>query len=53
MPKDETWYVAGTVSFGYPTGKWGVAKRQPARDVSFRNHWGEPVGFDTDGPLWP
>ena len=53
VPKDETWYVAGTVSFGYPTGKWGVAKRQPARDVSFRNHWGEPVGFDTDGPLWP
>jgi nitroreductase len=53
VPKDETWYMAGTVSFGYPTGKWGVAQRQPARQVSFRNQWGEPVGFDTDGPLWP
>jgi nitroreductase len=53
VPKDETWYMAGTVSFGYPTGKWGVAARQPARQVSFRNQWGESVGFDTDGPLWP
>ena len=25
---------------------------RPAQ-VSFRNQWGEPVGFDTDGPLWP
>ncbi len=53
VPSDETWYIAGTVSFGYPTGKWGVAQRQPARDVSFRNGWGQPVGWDTEGPLWP
>ena len=53
VPKDAGWYMAGAISFGYPTGKWGVAKRQPAREVSFRNQWGEPVGFDTDGPLWP
>ena len=53
VPKDETWYMAGTVSFGYPTGKWGVAAAPAGRQVSFRNQWGEPVGFDSDGPLWP
>lgn len=53
VPKDETWYMAGCLSFGYPTGRWGVAQRQPARDVSFRNQWGQPVGWDTEGPLWP
>lgn len=53
VPTDETWYMAGCLSFGYPTGKWGVAQRQPARDVSFRNQWGQPVGWDTEGPLWP
>lgn len=53
VPKDAGWYMAGAVSFGYPTGKWGVAKRQPAREVSYRNRWGDPVGWDVDGPLWP
>ena len=33
------------------SGAW--PQRQPAREVSYRNQWGEPVGFDTDGPLWP
>jgi hypothetical protein len=52
VPKDSGWYMAGALSFGYPTGRWGVAVRQPARDVSFRNQWGEPAGFVEDGPLW-
>jgi nitroreductase len=53
VPADDGWLMAGCISFGYPTGRWGVAARQPARQVSFRNQWGEPVGFDSDGPLWP
>lgn len=53
VPEGEGWLMAGCVSLGYPTGKWGVAARQPARQVSFRNQWGAPVGFDSDGPLWP
>ena len=52
VPADEGWHMAGCVSFGYPTGKWDVAARQPAREVSFRNKWGSAVGFDSDGPLW-
>ena len=53
VPKDEGWNMLGCVSLGYPTGKWGVATRQPAHDVSFRNQWGGDVGFRDDEPLWP
>jgi len=53
IPTDEGWYMAGCVSLGYPTGKWGVAARQQAHEVSFRNQWGAPVGFETPEPLWP
>jgi hypothetical protein len=41
------------VPFGYPKGKWGVAQRTPAHEVSYRNTWGTPVGFEIDEPLWP
>jgi nitroreductase len=53
VPADEHWVMACCVSFGYPTGRWGVAPRRPVQDVSYRNRWGEPVGFTVDRPLWP
>lgn len=53
VPADQGWIMAGCVSMGYPTGRWGVAQRQPAHEVSFRNQWGDDVGFRTDEPLWP
>jgi nitroreductase len=53
VPADEGWHMNCCVSFGYPTGRWGVAKRQPAHEVSFRNQWGQPAGFDVPDPLWP
>lgn len=53
VPAGEGWIMAGCVSLGYPTGKWGVAARQPAHEVSFRNQWGADVGFRDDEPLWP
>ena len=52
VPADEGWYMNCCVSFGYPTGRWGVARRQPPQEVSFRNQWGEPVGFEVTEPLW-
>lgn len=52
VPADEGWHMGCCVSFGYPTGRWGVAPRQPAHEVSFRNRWGAPVGFTLDEPLW-
>jgi nitroreductase len=53
VPRDEHWVMSCCVSFGYPTGRWGVAPRRPAHEVSYRNQWGSPVGFVLDKPLWP
>lgn len=53
VPTGEGWLLSGCVSFGYPTGRWGVAPRRPVTEVSYRNRWGAPVGLDVPGPLWP
>jgi nitroreductase len=53
VPTDEFWVMSCCVSFGYPTGRWGVAPRRPVQEVSYRNRWGSPVGFAIDKPLWP
>jgi nitroreductase len=53
IPPDEGWVMAGCISFGYPTGRWGVAPRRPVHQVSSRNRWGTPVGFEVPRPLWP
>ena len=53
VPKDEGWKMSCCVPFGYPTGKWGVPKRRPAHEVSYRNTWGGPLGLEIDEPLWP
>lgn len=53
VPADEGWNQAGCVLMGYPTGRWGVAERQPVQQVSFRNRWGEPLGVEVNDPLWP
>jgi nitroreductase len=53
VPKDQGWNFNACVSFGYPTGRWGVAPRAPVDGVSFRNRWGAPLGFEVPEPLWP
>jgi nitroreductase len=52
VPRDEGWVLSGCVSFGYPTGRWGVAERRPVDQVSYRNRWGQAVGFSVPQPLW-
>ncbi|HVB92505.1 MAG TPA: nitroreductase family protein [Acidimicrobiales bacterium] len=52
VPTDQGWLLSGCVSFGYPTGKWGVAARRPVDEVAFRNTWGAHVGFTVPEPLW-
>ncbi len=52
VPTDGQWIMACCVSFGYPTGRWGVATRRPVQEVAYRNRWGTPVGFEVDEPLW-
>ncbi len=52
-PDDGSWQMACCVSFGYPTGRWGVAERRPAGQVAYRNAWGADLGLEIPGPLWP
>ena len=40
VPKPEGWLFSSCVTFGYPTGKWGVAPRRPVHEVSYRNSLG-------------
>ena len=53
VPEGEGWHMACCVTFGYPTGRWGVAARTPVEQVSFANRWGQPLGFEVNGPLYP
>lgn len=52
VPPDRGWTLAATVAMGYPKGRWGVAPRQPAHTVTYRNRWGAEPGFTIEEPLW-
>jgi hypothetical protein len=52
VPAGKGWTMACCVSFGYPTGRWGVAPRRPAHEVAYRNRWGTSIGFEVNEPLW-
>lgn len=52
VPDDKGWQLAAAVSCGYPTGRWGIAERRPVEEVTYRDRWGDPLGFEVDGPLW-
>lgn len=52
VPEGENWAFNGCVTFGYPTGRWGVAPRRPVHEVSYRNSWGGDLGFEIPEPLW-
>lgn len=52
VPADEGWIFAACVPMGYPTGRWGVARRRPAHEVAYRNQWGDPLGLEIPEPLW-
>jgi hypothetical protein len=45
--------LVACATFGYPTGRWGVAQRNPVTTVTYHNHWGTPLSFGVDGPLYP
>jgi hypothetical protein len=53
VPKDAGWHMHGVIPMGYPTGRWGVAQRQPVHEVAARNRWDGDLGFTVPEPLWP
>jgi nitroreductase len=52
VPADDGWEMSCCVSFGYPTGRWGIAPRRPAHEVAYRNRWGADLGAPIPDPLW-
>jgi nitroreductase len=52
VPTDGDWHMLACATLGYPTGRWGVAPRRPVHEVTFRNRWGTPPGFEVPQPLW-
>lgn len=52
VPDEGDWVFNACVTFGYPTGRWGVAPRRPAHEVSYRNSWDGPLGFEIPEPMW-
>ncbi len=52
VPDDKGWIMNAAVSVGYPTGRWGLAKRKPAHEVAYAERWGEPLGFTINQSLW-
>ena len=52
VPEDKGWTNAAAVPCGYPLGRWGLAKRAPAHDVTYVDRWGAPPPWTVDAPLW-
>lgn len=53
VPADSPWQMVGLVAFGYPTGRWAVAPRRAAHEVTYYNQWNEPLPYAIAQPLWP
>jgi len=52
VPEEGDWHFSACVTFGYPTGRWGVAPRRPAHEVSFKNSWDGDLGFEIPEPMF-
>jgi len=52
VPAGRGWRLACCVTFGYPTGRWGVAPRRPVHEVAYRNTWGADLALHVPEPLW-
>ncbi|MGA2209196.1 MAG: nitroreductase family protein [Acidimicrobiales bacterium] len=50
---DDAWTNSCMLSFGYPTGRWGVAERLSVDKVAARNSWNGDLGCSVPAPLWP
>ena len=53
VPADEGWMLASIVALGYPTGRWAVAPRKPAHEVTFVERFGQRPAWTISKPLWP
>ncbi|HEY3940904.1 MAG TPA: nitroreductase family protein [Acidimicrobiales bacterium] len=50
VPADAGVSLVASVPMGYPKGRWGVAPRQGAHEVTFANRWGNPPAWRAEPP---
>ena len=50
VPSESGVRLFGVVPLGYPLGRWGVASRQAAHEVSFANRWGIAPSWRAEPP---
>jgi nitroreductase len=50
VPADSGMVLYAALPMGYPLGRWGVAPRQPAHEVTFANRWGTPPAWTAESP---
>ena len=53
VPDNEGSMLASIVALGFPTGRWGVAPRKPAHEVTFVERFGQRPTWTVPKPLWP
>ena len=46
------WMMDAAISVGYPLGRWGLAQRPPAHEITYANRWGNPVPWEIEEPMW-
>jgi nitroreductase len=49
-PADDGLALIAALPMGYPLGRWGIGRRQPAHEVTFAEGWGEPVAWEAAEP---
>ena len=45
------WHMHAMIPIGYPTGRWGMASRQPAHEFVYSEKWDQPVTWEAI-PNW-
>ena len=50
VPTDAGVRLHAALPIGYPLGRWGVAPRQPAHEVTFADRWGTPPPWTAPAP---
>ncbi len=51
-PTDRGWELRAAIPCGYPRGRWGVARRRPAHEVTYVDWWGREPEWSIPAPLW-
>lgn len=52
VPADKGWKLRAAIPCGIPTGRWGLAKRKPAHEIAYADHWGQAPSWTVDEPYW-